>query len=399
MGAVADSHVSPVAGPFADGELTDGERLIRERAAEVVARVIRPAAASVDRDGRFPAAGVAALAAAGLGGLRAAVALGGGGASAVAYALTVEEIAAACGSTSTVHMTQTHCITPIELAGSEAQRQRWIPVLCAARVYGALAVTEPDAGSDVAALRTRARPQRDGYVLDGSKTFITTGDRAGIVVVFATLNPGAGRGGIAAFLVEGDRPGLVRGRTLAKLGLRGSSTTELFFEDCWIPRANLLADAGAGFGLCMRSVIESRLSAAAQGVGYARAAYFAATRWTAQRGLLEASAGVAQAAQFRLADLRVRWTAARAVLLTAARAVDCGRADASQQTSIAKLVCTDAGFTAALDAADLLGIDGDDPACEVERIVRDAKVAQIYDGTNQVQRLIIARDIASGYFR
>jgi hypothetical protein len=354
---------------------------------------------AVDADSAFPHESYQALAAKGLAGLLMPEALGGSGHSTVAYAAAMEEITAACGSTSTVYMTQMHCAHPIALTGSDAQRRRTVPALCSGAAYGSLAVTEPDAGSDVASIRTAAVRQGDSWVVNGTKTFITTGDRADVIVVFATVDRSAGRSGITAFLVEGNPPGLRRGRPMHKMGLRGSSTSELSFEDCRLPADACLGGVGAGYDLSMRSVVNSRVSAAAQGVGHATGAYSAAVAWAAERGLLAAARRDAQPVQFALADMRTRIAAARTLLYCTAAVVDraargdgCG-GDPIAEVSMAKLHCTDLAVQIATEAVLLLGAEGDLARCGVERRLRDAKVGQIYDGTNQVQRMLVARDI------
>ncbi|HEX6666370.1 MAG TPA: acyl-CoA dehydrogenase family protein [Solirubrobacterales bacterium] len=372
--------------------LDQRERELRDAVREVVRREVAPRALGVDAESAFPEQGFKALADAELAGLLVPAEFGGQGASTLAYALAVEEIASACGSTSTVYMTQMHCAYPILLHGTDEQRQRFLPDLAAGRIYGAIAVTEPEVGSDAAAMKTRAERTGDEYRIDGTKTFITSGDRAGVIVVWATLDPGAGRDGITAFLVEGDRPGLATGAVLEKLGMKGSSTAELFFEDCRVPLANRLGEEREGYALTVRSVVKSRISAAAQGAGFARAAYERAAAWAHERGLLSGARRDAQDLQFAIADLRMRATAARGLLYLTARLVDDHSADPVAEVSAAKAFCTDTAVGVAERAVALLGEDGDRKDLELERILRDAKVTQIYDGTNQIQRLLIARD-------
>jgi alkylation response protein AidB-like acyl-CoA dehydrogenase len=373
--------------------ISPNDRAVLSSVRIVVAASVAPAADEVDRDGVFPADGLRALARAGLVGLLTPNRYGGAGASTVAYAGAVEEITAACASTSTVFMTQMHCAHPIELAGSEAQKRRCLPRLASADVYGALAVTEPGAGSDVAAMRTTARRDGHEYVLNGSKTFITSGDRAEVIVVFAKLTPSRGRGAITAFLLEGDPPGLLRGPPMRKMGLRGSSTTELFFDDCRLPADACFGGKEDGYALSMRSVIKSRVSAAAQGVGHAVGAYRAALSWAQQRDLLGSQRRDMQHVQFRLADMRARIEESRALLYATARLVDCADRQPTAEVSIAKLRCTQLGVDIATEAVDMLGGEGDIAQWGAERRLRDAKVAEIYDGTNEIQRMIIARDI------
>jgi alkylation response protein AidB-like acyl-CoA dehydrogenase len=408
----------------ADSDLSAGDRSVRDRVREIVERDVAPQAAELDRTGAFPEAGYRALASAGLAGLLIAPEHGGSGQSTVAYAAAVEEIAAACGSTSLVYMTQMHAAFPIEAFGTAAQKRRHLPRLCSGEIYGSIAITEPDGGSDVAALRTSARPTADGWHLSGSKTFITTGDRAGVVVVFATVDaspsgsrrrsrgdtprpPGAGRDGITAFLVEPPLGGVTAGPALSKLGMRGSSTVELSF-DVDLPADAVLGPLGGGFGVAMRSVVKTRISAAAQGLGLARGALNAGVVAARRAGLLDPSTLSGQAIQAELAQLRTEVAAGRTLLRRTAALVDAaagdetGPARLTAEVAEAKLFCTDLGVSVADRVVDLLGPAGDvtaedAPGSTAERCLRDAKVTQIYDGTNQIQRVLIARDTSARF--
>lgn len=375
--------------------LPAAEREVRDLVRDTVAQHVAPRAAEVDADSIFPDAGLRALAQAGLAGLLMPEHLGGSGHSTLAYVVAMEEIASACGSTSTLYMTQMHSAYPILIAGEEAQRSRWIPSLCDGSALGSLAVTEPAAGSDVAAMRTTARRDGRGYVISGTKTFITTGNRADVIVLFASLDTTAGRDGITAFLIERGTPGLVAGPPMHKLGMRGSCTAELFLDTCHVSADCRLGPEGGGWALSMQSVVKSRLSAAAQGVGLARGALEAAIRWASNQGLTRGSRGRAQDVQFTLAEASARVAAARALLHGAAQLADTGGGDLVPTISMAKLMCTDCAMDVASKMVDLLAEEGDLVEHGVERFLRDAKVTQIYDGTNQIQRLLIARSLPS----
>ena len=370
-----------------------GERELLARLRDVVAAEVAPRAAAVDQHKLFPAEGYQALARAGLAGLLMPKELGGQEASTVLYAAAMEEIAAACGSTSTVYMTQMHCAHPIALAGTDQQQERFIPGLCSGELYGAIAITEPDAGSDVSSIRTAARREGSDYVLNGQKTFITSGDKADVVVVFATIDRSMGRSAFTSFLLEKGTEGFSSGPPMSKMGQRGSSSVELSFVDCRVPLGSRLGDEGSAYQLSMRSVVKSRISAAGQGVGFARAAFERAARWAYDEGLLSGSSRHAQDVQFALAEMRSRIEAGRALLFETAALVDAHRGDPITEVSVAKLHCTDLGMEIASRAMDLVGFDGDDVGLGIERVYRDVKVTQIYDGTNQVQRMLIARDI------
>jgi alkylation response protein AidB-like acyl-CoA dehydrogenase len=373
----------------ADVGLTAAERALRERVREVVRSEVAPRARELDLRGRFAHDSYQALARAGLAGLLFPPELGGTGASTVGYAVAMEEIAAACGATSLVYMTQMHAAYPIVLAGAPELVRRWVPALCSGEAYGSLAITEPGAGSDVSALRTTARRDGDDYVLDGSKTFITTGDHADVAIVFATTDRSAGRGAVSAFVVEGTAAGLTRGQPLEKLGMHGSSTAELFFDGVRVPACARLGAEGEGWSIVMRSVVKSRVSAAAQGVGLARGAFAHAL------AALTAAGPIDPATAARLAGLRAQLLQGRLLLHATARAIDAAPQDPlTADVAMMKLACTDLGVEAALALTDLLGPLGDLWDTGVERYLRDAKVTQIYDGTNEIQRLLISRDTA-----
>lgn len=377
--------------PSIDAHLTERELEVREKTRDVVSREVAPRARQADIDGQFPAHGVEALAEAGLMGLVFPRELGGTGDTNVAYATAMEEITAACGSTSLVFMTQMHAAYPIMTFGSDALAKQWVPGLLDGSVYGSLAITEPNAGSDVSGLRTRAvnDPAASGYRINGSKTFITTGDRAGVIVCFATTDRSKGRKGIGAFIVDGSQAEVRHGAPFHKLGMRASSTAEVFFDGAFVPEDAVLGGEGAGWQVVMQSVVKSRISAAAQGVGLARAAY-ARTLHT----LRAVSPGrVPDEQLFVLGTLRGRIAQGRLLLITAARHVDENADVPTGLIGMMKQSCTDLGWEVAAECARILGPLGDLADVGVERCLRDAKVTQIYDGTNEIQRLLIGREI------
>lgn len=286
----------------ADALLDERELAVRAAVRDVVAHAVVPRAVVADRDHVFVHESYQALAKAGLAGLIFPERLSGTGDTNVAYAAAMEEITAGCAATSLVYMTQTHAAYPIMIAGSEELAEHYIPGLLQGKSYGALGITEPGAGSDAAGLRTIAAPSANGYVVSGGKTFITTGDRADVIICFATIDRSRGRDGITAFVLDGRWPGLSRGNPLVKLGMHGSSTAELFFDQIEVPVDHLLGEAGGGWRVLMNSVIKSRISAAAQGVGLARSAY---ARTLRALTLLHGSR-VPDEAAFALATLRVR---------------------------------------------------------------------------------------------
>jgi alkylation response protein AidB-like acyl-CoA dehydrogenase len=382
-----------------DASLEPRELEVRRATRDVVAEHVAPGAMDRDRDHAFAHESYQALATAGLAGLLVPTDLGGTADSTVAYALAMEEITAACASTSLVYMTQMHAAYPILHAGSPELARQYVPGLVDGSLYGSLGVTEPEAGSDASSLRTSATRRTAAeeaetqtvqeYALSGTKTFITTGDRADVIICFATLDPRAGRKGITAFAVDGTASGLTRGAPFSKMGMHASSTAELTFDGTPVPASHRLGEEGQGWKILVSSVTKSRISAAAQGVGLARGAYAHALA-----GLhLVHGASVPSDAAAVLADMRGRLLAARLVLLAVARDVDRDHAPGGG-IGLVKQVCTDTGWDVAVAATKVLGRYGDLAGLGAERYLRDAKVTQIYDGTNEVQRLLVARDTA-----
>ncbi|TQL68701.1 alkylation response protein AidB-like acyl-CoA dehydrogenase [Nocardioides albertanoniae] len=374
--------------PVADQFLTEREREVRTHTREVVAHEVAPRAAGLDEHHTFAHDSVQALARAGLCGLIFPEDLGGTGDSNVAYAIAMEEITAGCAATSLVFMTQMHAAYPIMIAGSDELQRRYVPGLLDGSAYGSLGITEPGAGSDVSGVTTTARPTGEGWSLSGQKTFITSGDRADVIICFATVDRSLGRRGITAFVLDGAWDGIGRGVPFDKMGMHGSSTAELFFDHVPIPRTHLLGEEGGGWSVVMRSVVKSRISAAAQGVGLAKAAY--ARTLAALRS--HHGSRIPDEATFALAELRGRILQGRLLLHGVARRVDTDPDITPGQIGMMKQTCTDLGFSASVEAARILGPHGDLAALGVERCLRDAKVTQIYDGTNEIQRLLIGRE-------
>lgn len=374
--------------PAADALLTDRERELRSRTRQLVAELIAPQASAVDRTHEFTGEQVKALAEAQLMGLVFPSRYGGTDDTNVSYAAVVEEVAAGCAATSLVFVTQMHVAYPLLLAGSEEIKAKYIPGLLDGSAWGALGITEPNAGSDVSSMRTTATAVDGGYRINGSKTFITTGDVADVIAGFATGERSAGREGIGAFVIRGDAEGLTRGRPFKKLGMNGSSTAELFFDNVFVPSEDVLAPPGDGWAVVMKSVIKSRISAAAQGVGIARAAYARTLHALRQRHGHHFSDEVT----FALATLRGRILQGRLLMLAVARQVDENPDVAPGQIGIMKQSCTDLGWDVSLECMRILGAWGDLMDIGVERCLRDSKVTQIYDGTNEIQRLLIGRE-------
>ncbi len=353
---------------------------------ELAQGVARPLAAEVDRDHRFPEEAVKAAAEAGLLGVLIPREYGGLGLDALAFALCIEELAQACASTSVIIDVHTSVGSePILLFGTEEQKRRWLPALASGELLGAFALTEPGSGSDAASLKMSARRTGDSYVLNGTKIFITNIGRAGLYVVFARSGSEEKAAGVSAFLVPADAPGVRIGQLFRKMGLHGSPTGELVLEEVVVPAANRLAPEGQGFIVAMRALDSGRLGISGQALGIAQAAVDETRDLLAERER-------AQGDDFALADMATRLESARLLAYHAAWLCSAGR-PFTRQASMAKLHCTDTAMQVALDALQIAGEEGAVSGSPFERHVRDAKALQIYEGSNQVQRIVIARDI------
>lgn len=369
-----------------DFELTPHHATFRAAVREVAQGAVQPHAADVDLNHRFPAEAVQAAIDAGLMGVLIPREYGGAGLDALAFALCIEELAQACASTAVIVDVHTSVGTePILLFGTEEQKRRWLPRLATGELLGAFALTEPAAGSDAASLKATARRNGGGYVLNGTKVFITNVGRAGLYVVFARTGRDEKAAGVSAFLVPAGTPGLRVGQVFDKMGLHGSPTGELVLEDVEVPEENRLAAEGQGFRVAMRALDSGRIGISGQALGIAQAAVD-----EARAALRERQAE--QGDQFLLADMATRVEAARLLARHAAWLCGLGR-PFTLQASMAKLACTDAAMQVSLDALQIAGEDGALAGSPFERHVRDAKALQIYEGSNQVQRVVIARQL------
>ncbi len=369
-----------------DLELPPEHASFRAAVRELAQGVALPLAAEVDRDHRFPDEAVRAAAEAGLMGVLIPREYGGAGLDALAFAICIEELAQACASTAVIVDVHTSVGTePILLFGSEEQKTRWLPRLASGELLGAFALTEPASGSDAASLTTTARRNGGGYILSGTKTFITNIGRAGMYIVFARTGPEDKAAGITAFLVPQDSAGVRVGQVFDKMGLHGSPTGELVLEDVSVPEANRLGAEGQGFTVAMRALDSGRIGISGQALGIAQAGVDEARALMRERGH-------EQGDDFSLADMATRVESARLLAYQAAWLCSRGR-PFTRQASMAKLHCTDTAMQVALDALQIAGEDGARAGSPFERHVRDAKALQIYEGSNQVQRIVIARDL------
>jgi alkylation response protein AidB-like acyl-CoA dehydrogenase len=369
-----------------DLELAPEHATFRAAVRELAQGAVQPHAAEVDRDHRFPDEAIEAAAEAGLLGVLIPREYGGVGLDAVAFAVCIEELAQACASTSVIVDVHTSVGSePILLFGSEEQKRRWLPPMASGELLGAFALTEPSSGSDAASLKTSARRHGDGYVLNGTKVFITNIGHAGLYIVFARTGSDERSAGISAFLVPADTPGVRVGQVFEKMGLHGSPTGELVLEDVLVPAANRLGSEGQGFTVAMRALDSGRIGISGQALGIAQAALDESRDLVAEHER-------AQGDEFMLADMATRLESARLLAYHAAWLCSHGR-PFTRQASMAKLHCTDTAMQLAIDAVQLAGEEGTTAGCPLERHVRDAKALQIYEGSNQVQRIVIARDL------
>jgi butyryl-CoA dehydrogenase len=373
--------------------LNDDQLMIRETARRFAAEHLAPHAAAWDRESHFPAEALRAMGELGMLGMLVPPEWDGAGADHVALAVALEEIAAGDGATSTIMSVQNSvACMPLLKYGSEAQKERWLRPLARGEWLGAFCLTEPHAGSDAAAIRTRATRTADGWVLNGSKQFITSGKHARIAIVFAVTDPDAGKRGISAFLVPTDTPGYRVARVEQKLGQRASDTAAIDFEDCAIPADNLLGAEGEGYRIALSNLEGGRIGIAAQAVGMARAALEAAARYAGERTAFGVPIGEHQAVAFRLADMATKIEVARQMVLHAAALRDAGQA-CLREASMAKLFASEMAEQVCSDAIQIHGGYGYVADFPVERIYRDVRVCQIYEGTSDVQRLVIARQL------
>jgi acyl-CoA dehydrogenase len=370
-----------------DLELAPEHATFRASVREVAQSVVRPLAAEIDREHRFPRESIDAAIEAGLMGVLIPREYGGAGLDALAFTLCIEELAQACASTAVIVDVHTSVGTePILLFGDDEQKRRWLPRLASGELLGAFALSEPSSGSDAASLKTTARRNGDGgYVLNGTKIFITNIGEAGVYVVFARTGPEERAAGISAFLVPAETPGLRVGQLFHKMGLHGSPTGELVLEDVTVPAANRLGVEGQGFTVAMRALDSGRIGISGQALGIAQAAVDEARELMRERGH-------EQGDDFALADMAARVESARLLAYHAAWLCSRGRRF-TREASMSKLQCTDTAMHVAIDALQIAGDDGSVSGSPFERHVRDAKALQIYEGSNQVQRVVIAREL------
>jgi len=373
--------------------LTDEQRQVRDTLREFARDALAPNAACWDREHRFPREALRALGELGALGIVVPEAFGGAGLDYVSLAIALEEIAAGDGATSTIVAVQNSVVCgPIAAFGTPAQKTRYLPPLARGERIGCFCLTEPQAGSDASAIATRAERRGDRYVLSGVKQFITSGANADVAIVFAVTDRDAGKKGISAFIVDTNTPGYVVARIEDKLGQRASDTAQIAFEQCEVAADNRLGNEGDGYRIALANLESGRIGIAAQAVGMARAALDAALAYARERHAFGKPVAEHQAVAFRLADMATQVDVARQMVWHAAVLRDAGE-PCLKQASMAKLFASEMAERVASDALQIHGGYGYVTDFPLERIYRDVRVCQIYEGTSDIQRLVIAREI------
>ncbi len=376
-----------------DFALSEEHRLVQQTARDFATREILPVASRLDAEHRFPAEIVRGLAELGLMGVMVPEEYGGAGMDNVAYVLAMEEVARACASTAAILSVNNSLVCdPILRYGTEPQKRRYLPVLASGREIGCYCLTEPQAGSDAASLQTTGRLDGDSWVLNGTKVFVTNAREAWVFIVYARTEPEPGARGISAFIVERDHPGISVGKVERKMGLLASSTCEVLLQDCRVPRDNLLGAPGEGFKVALSTLDGGRIGIAAQAVGIARAALEESVAYARERRQFGRPIAEFQAIQWKIADMATRIDAARLLTLRAAWLRDQGKR-CTAEASMAKLFASETAMFAAHQGVQIFGGYGYIKDYPVERYFRDAKITEIYEGTSEIQRLVIARNL------
>ena len=375
--------------------LSDEQREIRALVRDLARERVAPRAAEIDKSAEFPWDMVELLREHDLFGLSFEEVHGGTGTGALMVLVAIEELSKVCATTGLLLAVQELGSLGPKLVGTDEQKSRWLPRLASGEWIAAYALTEAGSGSDSAAMRTEAKREGDEYVLNGAKRFITNAGVAELYTVFAKTDPTAGHAGISAFVVEASAPGFEVGRIEPKMGIKGSTTGEIFFNDCRIPADNLLGEEGEGFRLAMRILDRSRPGIGAQGLGLAQGATDYALEYAKSRETMGKPIAEHQLIAATLADMETKCEAARGLLYKCGQLIDEGADghDLSKISAMAKLYCTDVAMEVTTDAVQILGGYGYIQEYPVERMMRDAKITQIYEGTNQIQRLVIAREM------
>jgi len=373
--------------------LTEEQKKIKELAAKVAKEKIEPIALEYDETEKFPEQVVKALAESNLFRVFIPKEYGGLGGGVLDMCLVVEELSKACGGIALVYAASGLGTIPIILFGSEEQKKKYLPKLAAGEIIAAFAITEPDAGSDAASIKTAAKPDGDFYVVNGTKQWISNAGDASVYTVITLTDPERGVRGSSALLIEKDTPGFEFGKREDKMGIRGNSTRQLIFEDCKVPKENLLGREGLGFMVAMKTFDQTRPGVAAQAVGIAQGALDVAVTYAHETHQSGKPISSSQSVQFQLADMAIQIEAARALTYQVAKTIDSGARKTAKYSSMAKVLASDVAMKVTTDAVQILGNHGYMKEYSVEKRMRDAKITQIYEGTNQINREVIGLNL------
>ena len=373
-----------------DFNLSKTEELFLQMIREFAEKEVKPLAAEIDEQERFPIETVEKMGKIGLMGIPIPKQYGGAGGTNMMYGMAVEELSRVCGTTGVVLSAHTSlCAAPILENGTEEQKMKYLPKLASGEWVGAFGLTEPNAGTDAAGQQTTAVLDGEEWVLNGSKIFITNGGYAHVYIIIAMTDKSLGTKGISAFIVEKGTPGFSIGKKEMKMGIRGSATTELIFENCRIPKDNLLGKIGGGFAIAMKTLDGGRIGIAAQALGIAQGAMDETVKYTKERKQFGRSISQFQNTQFQMADLETKVQAARLLVRSAHHKKDNG-IPYSVDAAMAKLFCAETAMEVTTKAVQFHGGYGYTREYPVERMMRDAKITEIYEGTSEVQRMVIA---------
>ncbi|MDR2174758.1 MAG: acyl-CoA dehydrogenase [Synergistaceae bacterium] len=371
-------------------ELTKEQQMAKGLFEEFAEKEVRPLAQEIDEEERFPEETVKKMQHYGFMGIPTSKAYGGQGCDVLTYILCVEEMSKVCGTTGVIVAAHTSLVCdPLEKYGTEEQKRKYLVPLASGKAIGAFALTEPNAGTDASGQQTKAVREGDHFVLNGSKIFITSGGKADTFIVFAMTDKSKGTKGISAFVVERSFPGFSIGKKELKMGIRGSSTTELVFQNCIVPAANMLGEEGRGFSIAMGTLDGGRISIAAQALGIAQGAYNETVKYVKERKQFGSPLSKFQNTQFRIADMHARIEAARLLVYRAALAKQNGKRF-SVESATAKLFASETAMAVTTQCVQLHGGYGYTRDYPVERMMRDAKITEIYEGTSEVQRMVIS---------
>lgn len=376
-----------------DFSLSKKEQLFLQMIKEFAEKEVKPIAAEVDEDERFPEETVEKMANLGILGINIPTEFGGAGGSNLMYIMAVEELSRVCGTTGVIVSAHTSlCAAPILHFGTQEQKMKYLPVLASGKSLGAFGLTEPNAGTDASGQQTIAVEMDDCYLLNGTKIFITNAQYASTYIIIAMTDKSKGTKGISAFIVDADTPGFSVGKKEKKMGIRGSATCELIFENCRIPKENLLGKVGEGFKIAMWTLDGGRIGIASQALGIAQGAMDETVKYTKERKQFGKSLSQFQNTQFQLADMETKVVASRLLVYKAATLKDNGQAY-SVAAAMAKLFAAETAMEVTTKAVQLHGGYGYTREYPVERMMRDAKITEIYEGTSEVQRMVISASL------